>query len=132
MDLNIIIVILFIPIIILTFATLYHFKKLITKINGINANNLKAKINKSFAAGDLLLEVFFPKKYSKKYPNEFKKARFLVIPLIILFVPTLAMISYLVFMPLFIKKEFGMLILILGFILLSLIARMLLSKYARK
>jgi len=124
MDLNIIIVILFIPIIILMFATFSHFKKLIAKINGRSANNLKAKINKSFFAGDLLLEVFSPKKYSKKYPDEFKKARFLVIPLIILFVPTLAMISYLVFMPLF--------ILILGFILLSLIARMLLSKYARK
>ena len=136
MDLKIIAFILIIPTLILFWISFYHLKKLTAKITGVrNIKDLKGArdfVDKSFTSSDILLEIFFPKKYSKKYPDDFRKVRVFAIPAILFFIPTVGLIFYIVFKPYFINKEFGVPLFILGFILLSWIAGIALRKYRKR
>jgi len=136
MDITLVVFILFIPTFVLFWITFYYLKRLTVKITGVkNIKDLKGAkdfVDKSFTSGDILLEIFFPKEYSKKYPTDFRKVRFFAIPTIFFCIPTVGLIFYIVFKPYFINKEFGMPALILGLILFSWIVGIALRKYRKR
>lgn len=133
MELKAIAIILFIPAWILLMITMYKLRSLTYKITGIkkftNIKGVNDFIDKSFKSSDILLEIFFPKNYSKTYPVEFRKVRFFAIPSLILFIPAIILIFYIIFPPYFTNKKLGIPEIFFGIIILMSVLSFILKKY---
>lgn len=136
MELKIIAFLLFIPTFILLAISFFILRKLAIKITGVknvrDFKNPKDFVNKSLTGSDILLEVFFPKKYSKKYPAEFNKARLFLIPTLILFIPTIGLIFYDVFKSYPTNNKPSLPLAFIIFFILTCVLNVFLRKYRNK
>lgn len=136
MELKIIAFLLFIPTFILLAISFFILRKLTIKITGVrNIRDLKGPkdfLDRSFISSDIILEVFFPKKYSKKYPAEFNKARLFLIPMIIFFIPTMGIIFYDIFTSYPKNNGPRVPLMFLAFLILSSMLNIFLRRYRSK